>query len=118
MGLKRSPLKRSAPEKIRAWAQRSRRLRPRSAKQAAAYVERRKLVAEYLALHPMCEARLAGCTGRSEDVHEVVRRSHGAAIFPGQKGKRETGYLAVCRADHIWITEHPALAKEFGLEVR
>lgn len=117
--MKRSPMKRSTPEKIRAWAQRSRkRLRPRSAKQAAAYVERRAFVAEYLAAHPWCEARLAGCTRLSEDVHEIVGRSHGAAIFPGQEGKRETGYLAVCRADHDWISTHPKLAKEFGLEVR
>lgn len=117
--MKRSPMKRSTPEKIRAWAQRSRkRLRPRSAKQAAAYRERRDFVAKFLAAHPLCEARLEGCTGRSVDVHELIRRSHGGAIFPGQKGKRETGYLAVCRADHDWISAHPALAKEYGLEVR
>lgn len=117
--MKRVAIKRSTPEKIRAWAQRSRkRLRPRSVKQAAAYVERRAFVAEYLAAHPFCEAHLQGCTLRSVDVHEIVRRSHGGAIFPGQKGKRETEYLAVCRPDHDWISTHPKLAKEHGLEVR
>ena len=116
--MKRVAINRSTPEKIRAWAQRSRRLRPRAAKQAAAYVERRAFVAEYLAAHPWCEARLEGCAGRSVDVNEVTRRSHGAAIFPGQKGKRVTEYAAVCRPCHSWISEHPKLAKEFGLEVR
>lgn len=94
------------------------RLRPRSAKQAKAYVARRKFVAEFLAANPVCQARLEGCTGASVDVHELVRRSHGGAIFPGQEDKRETAYLAVCRADHDWITSHPKLAQEFGLEVR
>lgn len=94
------------------------RLRPRSAKQAKAYVARRKFVAEFLAANPWCQARLEGCTGASVDVHEIVRRSHGGAIFPGQEGKRETGYLSVCRSCHNWISTHPKLAQEHGLEVR
>lgn len=116
--MNRSAMKRGSLEKWRAWKARGKGLRPRSRKRERAMVERRAFVAEFLALHPFCEARLPDCTRRSDDVHEIVRRSHGGAIFPGQKGKRETEYLAVCRADHNWISEHPTLAKEHGLEVR
>lgn len=116
--MKRSALKRSSVEVLQAWRGRSARLRPRSAKTARLYVARRAFVAEFLAANPWCQARLEGCEGRSVDCHEVVRRSHGGAIFPGQEGKRETEYLAVCRRCHTWISEHPKLAKEHGLEVR
>jgi hypothetical protein len=108
--VKRSPIKRG---KARSW---NSTLRVRSRKREAIYVERRAFVREYVTAHPTCE--LLPCGALSVDVHEVIRRSHGAALYPGQPGKRETPYMALCRAHHDYITTHPAWARERGYEVR
>ena len=46
---------------------------------------------------------------KSEDIHELVRRSQGGSILD------ENNLMAVCRKCHTRIGNHPALAFELGL---
>ena len=116
--MKRTAMKRASFESVRAWKARSKPMRRRSVKMAAEYVKRRAFVTKYLAEHPWCEARASSiCASFSVDVHEVIRRSHGGALYPGQEGKRETRYMALCRVCHDLITTHPAWARENGWEI-
>lgn len=90
----------------------------RSVKMATLYRdERAPFVAKFIAEHPRCQFP-EPCLRASESVHEVIRRSHGGALYPGQPGKRETAYMALCNWHHDWVTSHPAEAKRLGLEVR
>lgn len=117
--MKRTAMKRASFESVRAWKERSKPMRRRSVKMAAEYVKRRAFVAKYLADNPLCMAHLSrDCTGIAVDVHEVIRRSHGGALYPGQEGKRETQYMALCRACHDLITTNPRVARAFGMEVK
>lgn len=113
-------MKRASVESVKAWRVRTAKpLRPRSLKMQREYVKRRKFVAAYLAGNPLCMCHLSrDCTGVAVDVHEVIRRSHGGALYPGQEGKRETPYMALCRACHDLITTNPLLARAFGFEVK
>lgn len=114
-------------------------MRQRSEKRARVYAGtedaegRAALVARILTQRPRCEAgvpigRLAllraghnpddpkapsvlcgGCQGRSVDVHERTPRSAGGSLFDPDN------LLAVCRACHRWIHEHPLDAIALGL---
>lgn len=85
-------------------------LRPRSAAMSALYVKRRALVAGLLAERPSCEAAIPGlCTGRTVDLHELLSRARGGSIL------EPDGLLALCRACHDHITEHPLWAEGHGL---
>jgi hypothetical protein len=95
------------------------RLRPRSAKQAKAYVARRAFVAEFLASHPWCQARFKGCWGRSTTVNELIRRSHLGAIVPGDEAEAQgQAFHALCQPCHDRITFDPAWARANGWEER
>lgn len=83
---------------------------------AAVYVDRRAFVSAFLSANPGCQ--FPGCAASSRDVHEVIRRSHGSALYPGQPNKRATGYLALCRDHHDWTTTHPLEARALGLDER
>lgn len=109
-------MKRATYADIAAWRARSKPLRKRSPKMAGVYVERRKFVRELLSARIYCE--FTDCKHVSVDVHEVTRRSHGGALYPGQPGKRETTYYALCRAHHDYVTTHPEWARAHGYEVR
>lgn len=110
-------MRRASVESVKAWRARTAKpLRPRSLKMQREYVKRRAFVAKYLAEHTRCE--FDPCRADSVDVHEVIRRSHGGALYPGQAGKRPTPYAALCRHHHTWVTEHPALARAYGWEVK
>lgn len=91
---------------------RKRRMRARSARMSRLYEVRREIVARLLAERPQCEARIEGvCSGRSEDVHEVLRRSAGGSIVD------EANLRAVCRRCHDAIHRNPKAAMERGLLV-
>lgn len=76
-------------------------MRARSKKQAALYVTRRKLVAEFLMERPVCER----CQqARSDDVHELLSRARGGSISD------ESNLAALCRPCHREVTENPAQA--------
>lgn len=49
------------------------------------------------------------CAMRSEDVHEILARSAGGSIV------EDGNVLAVCRACHTWIGDHPREATALGL---
>src|SRR5690242_7974260 len=102
--MKRSPMKRSSVESVRAWKARSKPLRRRSKKMEAEYVKRRAWVITFLGNNPYCEIHKDLWWDINPqpavDVHEVIRRSHGGALYPGQEGKRPTRYMALCRECH------------------
>lgn len=94
------------------------RLRQRSKKMEAKYVDRREFVVRILSERPYCEAcpKFATHDGKktyhryaSCDVHEIVRRSQGGSILDAKN------VLAVCRKCHNRIGREPALAFELGL---
>ena len=66
----------------------------------------RKRVA-FFALHPFCQARLAGCTIGAAQIHHKAGR--------GENHLRIATWLPVCRNCHTWIELHPVEAKELGL---
>lgn len=76
--------------------------------------ERAPFVAAFLSANPHCQ--FENCREASQDCHEVIRRTHGAALYPGQPGKRETRYVALCRSHHDWISIHPLEARALGLD--
>jgi len=93
--------------------QRSGRLRPRSKKTEARYVTRRQVVAGVLAAFPWCQIRWdRDCEGRSVDVHEPRKRSHGADICDPAE------CVATCRHCHNQVHGHPAEAEARGWLIR
>jgi len=58
-------------------------------------------------IHPNCQAKLVGCTGKATDVHHKKGR--------GDNLLRVGTWLAVCRSCHTWIEENPIKSKELGL---
>jgi len=67
---------------------------------------------KFLNDHPECAAqlRIAGCQGRSHDVHHLLGR--------GRNFLKRATWLPVCRACHDWIHAHGREAEEEGLLVR
>ncbi len=65
-----------------------------------------KLRDAFLYIKPHCEAKLVGCTGKSQDVHHKAGR--------GENHLQVGTWLAVCRSCHQWIEENPSEAKELG----
>lgn len=120
--MKRSPMKRASVESVKAWRARTAKpLRPRSLKMQREYAKRREFVAAFLTAQPRCQFDyfpFSACGSVAVDVHEVIRRSHGAAIYPGQEGKRPTEYRALCRQHHDFISVNPNWAKANGYEIR
>ena len=66
----------------------------------------------FLDEHPMCEAHLPGiCTKYSTDVHHKMGRI-------GELLLMIIHWLAVCRACHDWIENHPEEAREKGFSIK
>lgn len=97
----------------------------RSAKREEIAQERREFVDWALRRRPWCQAcgilsglgnvpRPRGQAREAVDVHELVRRSQGAAIVPSQ-GIGDDDWLALCRPCHDWVTTHPEAAVALGL---
>lgn len=114
-------MKRGKPLKRKSQMKRGGRLRQRSKKMEAKYVDRREFVTKILSARPYCEAcpKFAANDGlkayhryASRDVHELVRRSQGGSILD------EKNVLAVCRKCHDRIGREPALAFSLGLAKR
>jgi hypothetical protein len=93
-------------------------MRHRSKKKEAEYKLRRPLVARLLEERPMCEAcpvfaehdnLIVYRCNRSQDVHELVRRSQGGSILD------EDNLMVVCRLCHQRIGNNPQLAFDLGL---
>jgi len=85
------------------------RLRPRSAKTARTYVQRRVLVAALMAEYPMCQ--VPGCHRPSTDAHEPLTRARGGSIT--DRGN----VVAVCRDHHDEIHGEPDWAYAWGFLV-
>lgn len=85
------------------------RLRYRSKKTAAKYVERRVLVAELFLYPTVCE--VPDCTERATDPHEPLTRARGGSILDREN------VLLLCRSHHRWAHDHPAEAEASGLLV-
>jgi hypothetical protein len=64
--------------------------------------------AAFLALYPICQAKLVGCTATTTDVHHKAGRV-------GDNYLKVSTWLAVCRNCHKFIEENPESAKELGL---
>jgi 5-methylcytosine-specific restriction endonuclease McrA len=93
-------------------------MRRRSNKKEAEYRLRRPLVEKLLEEKPYCEAcpifaehdeKATYIRQRSQDIHEIVRRSQGGSILD------ESNLLAVCRKCHTRIGNYPQLSFELGL---
>ena len=61
----------------------------------------------FLALYPICQAKVHDCSQIATDVHHKAGR--------GENHNNINTWLAVCRNCHTWIEEHPVEAKELGL---
>lgn len=94
------------------------RVKPVSDRRAAENVERRAAAMEKWGRHPDCElcqplrdhGVVTGCSGRADDLDEVLRRSAGGSITD-MDGARPVG-----RRCHRWATEHPQQMRSWGLE--
>ena len=86
------PLKRNTPVK------------PVSAKRAKEQRQRTRMLTEVYGTNPPC----ARCGGPADDAHELLSRARGGSIID------PTNIVPLCRADHRWITEHPAEAAAEG----
>jgi hypothetical protein len=83
-------------------------LSPRSSKKEkldAAYSTLRKI---YLQNHPMCEARLPGCSLEAHDIHHKKGRI-------GELYLDDTEWIAACRSCHTEIHNNPQISKDLGL---
>ena len=93
-------------------------MRYRSKKKEKEYRQRRPLVERLLQERPWCEAcaKFAEHDGlavyqrnRSQDIHEIIRRSQGGSIL------EEENLMEVCRKCHTRIGNYPQLAFDLGL---
>ena len=111
-------MKRSAPlRRVTGLSRSPPPMRKRSRKTAALYRDERvPLVRRLLAERPACEiAWDANCRGRSESVHEVIKRSHGGAIVPGPKAEAQgQRFVAACIPCNGAVEDHPAEARRRG----
>lgn len=109
--MKRSPLKRSTTPLRRT------PIRKQSAKRAKEQRLRSAFVKDIMERRLRCEAGLLIVRNHPEhrcqitpvDVHEPLTRARGGSILDPDNA------LAVCRACHDWIHQHPAAAKDIGL---
>jgi hypothetical protein len=62
---------------------------------------------KYLDKHPMCQAKIDGCTGVSTQIHHRAGRI-------GEKLTDPANFLAVCHQCHVYIENNPEEAKEKG----
>jgi hypothetical protein len=85
----------------------AKRIAPVSKKMQGQMDQYTKKRTAFLALHSLCQARLAGCTQTATDVHHKKGR--------GEHYLTVSTWLAVCRPCHNWITEHSKEAIELGL---
>lgn len=109
--LKRTTAIKADPEKTRNWQRRSAKPLPaRSSKRIEDAPARHELVRDVLAAQPMCEAQITfGCTSRTTEVNEIIRRSQWVEGFLVRFNTE-----ALCHNCHAYITTHPEWAKRHG----
>lgn len=78
-----------------------------SDKQIERLAKYRKVRDEFMKLHPMCQARLAGCTIKATDLHHAKGKI-------GDLLTDKRYFKALCRKCHSYIETHPDWAKEMG----
>ena len=65
---------------------------------------------------PNCEIRWEDCTGRSQGVHHVIKRSHGGALLPGPDADRQgQEFVSACNRCNQDIERFPGRARAEGL---
>ncbi len=65
---------------------------------------------------PDCEIRWEVCTGRSQGVHHVIKRSHGGALTPGDLADRQgQEFVSACNRCNREIENQPAPSNRRGL---
>lgn len=88
-------------------------MRPRSRKQVAAYIIRRKLVAALLEENPWCSIRWdERCEGRATEVDEKLSRAAGGSILDPDNCQ------VTCRHCHQQKHAHPAEAVRRGFTIQ
>lgn len=83
-------------------------MRVASLKTAAKRRQAKPIRDAFMREHPLCQAKLEGCTGQSTDPHEVLSRARGGALDD------VNNLRALCRRCHTFITEHPKWATDNG----
>lgn len=64
----------------------------------------------FLSEHSLCQIKLPGiCTGQSTDVHHTYSGKDKASHYLDVPT-----WLALCRACHQWVTDHPKESRELG----
>lgn len=85
-------------------------IKPVSTKRSNELKEYSVIRQEFLKAHPICQAKLVGCTQTATEVHHMV----------GRENKRlldSKHFLAICRSCHTKITEDTKLALELVLSL-
>lgn len=80
-----------------------------SAKRAKKDAEYSKLRQRYLTENPMCMIKGPNCSHYATDVHHTRGGEERDVYYLIQ-----STWMAVCRADHQYLHEHPAIAREMG----
>lgn len=109
---RKTPLKAkaSAPKPRSALPRPTQPIKQQSSKQAAKYVERRKMLVEKTGGEPVLCAR---CNMRwAVDGHELLRRSQGGSISDPDN------VVCVCRECHGWFGSNPVEAAAEGWVIR
>lgn len=107
--MKRTELKRSRRLEAKTGLKRTARLRARSKKTAAQYVDRRALVAEMLEDRPRCQLNFPGCWGEATCVDEIKSRARRGSITD------PANCLPACGPCNTYKEDHPAEALARGL---
>jgi hypothetical protein len=90
-------------------ATKSKILNPKSAKREVLDKLYSRLRKKYLEANPYCVGRIAGCTGKSTDIHHKKGR--------GKHYLEQETWISVCRNCHQWIENNPHDAKLLGLSI-
>jgi 5-methylcytosine-specific restriction protein A len=73
--------------------------------------EYKKIRAAFLKKHPMCMAKLNGCTGKATECHHMAGKATRDLYL------NDKLFLAVCHSCHKIIEKNPAFSKQQGLSV-
>ena len=113
--LRRTPLRRGTPLARTALAKPRKAIRVRSARMEAAYAGPTGRRAFNRTLPPECAINSPVCWGGARTWHEVIKRSHGGAIVPGEKATAQgQRFVAACHPCNGYLEDHPAWAREKG----
>lgn len=96
-------------ERPKALAKPTSKPNPVSKKMSKTMSEYEKKRTAFLALHPFCQARLAGCHITASQIHHKAGR--------GENHNNMSTWLGVCHSCHEYIELHPNEAKELGFSV-